>query len=220
MFDMETENKTQIQYMEVQKATGFVLPIGNGAVGKSTLPAVLDDQNQQQAKTGKSVNMEFSYVIDRLVVRDRAFQVTQQYLVPPGQKEDEGISGGRSFEQIINMYKFMIKQIDVILLSYKLVELDSFNDLEFWINRALEISTPSTQYILVGTHLDLDHSREVSNEMIVNGSIFIKNQILKKYPDWKGKVPALEISITDKQNTALLRNAVSVGILRSRKILV
>ena len=206
--------------MEVQKATGFVLPIGNGAVGKSTLPAVLDDQNQQQAKTGKSVNMEFSYVVDRLVVRNQAFQVTQQYLVPPGQKEDEGICVGRSFEQIINMYKFMIKQIDVILLSYKLVELDSFNDLEFWINRALEISTPSTQYILVGTHLDLDHAREVSNEMIVNGSNFIKNQILKKYPEWQGKVPALEISITDKQNTALLRNAVSVGILRSRRILM
>lgn len=220
MFDMETENKTQIQYMEVQKATGFVLPIGNGAVGKSTLPAVLDDQNQQPVKTGKSVNMEFSYVIDRLVVRDQAFQVTQQYLVPPGQKEDEGISGGRSFEQIINMYKFMIKQIDVILLSYKLVELDSFNDLEFWVNRALEISTPSTQYILVGTHLDMDHSREVSNEMIVNGSKFIKERVQNKYPDWQGRVPALEISITDKQNTALLRNAISVGILRSRKILV
>ncbi len=217
---METENKPRIQYVEIKKATGYVLPLGNGAVGKSTLPVVLDDQNQQPVKTGKSVNMEFSYVIDRLVVRDQAFQVTQQYLVPPGQKEEEGISGGRSFEQIINMYKFMIKQIDVILLSYKLVELDSFNDLEFWVNRALEISTPSTQYILVGTHLDLDHSREVSNEMIINGSQFIKERVQSKYPDWQGKVPALEISITDKQNTALLRNAVSVGILRSRKILV
>jgi len=220
MFDMETENKPQIQYMEVKKATGYVLPIGNGAVGKSTLPAVLDDQFSQPVKIGKSVNMEFSYVVDRLIVREQAFQVTQQYLVPPGQKENEGISGGRSFEQIIKMYQFMFKQIDVILLSYKLVELDSFNDLEFWINRALEISSPSTQYILVGTHLDMDASREVSHEMITNGSKFIKDCIINKYPEWQGKVPSLEISITDKQNTALLRNAVSVGILRSRKILI
>jgi hypothetical protein len=219
MFDMETENKRDIQFSEVQKVTGYVLPVGNGAVGKSTLPAVLDSQNSQPPKTGKSVNLEFSFVTDQLIIRDQAYQVMQQYLVPPGQKENEGISGGRSFEQIIETYRFMIKQIDVILLSYKLVEVDSFNDLEFWVNRALEISNPMTQYILVGTHLDMDQSREVSTEMTSNGSAFIRECVQKKYPEWQGKVPALEISMTDKRNINLLRNAVSVGILRSRKIL-
>lgn len=208
-----------MRFMEIHKATGFVLPVGNGAVGKSTLPAVLDTQNVEATPQGKSLNLEFSYVTDQLVVRDQAYQVMQQYLVPPGQKENEGISGGRSFEQIMETYSFMVKQIDVVLLSYKLIELDSYNDLEFWISRALEFSQPTTQFILVGTHLDMEHSREVTPEMIASGSAFIKERILQKFPEWLGKVPAFEISALNKQNTALLRNAVSVGILRSRKIL-
>lgn len=219
MFDMETENKQNLQFVEIRKVTGYVLPLGNGAVGKSTLPSVLDMQNDQPVRQGKSLNLEFGYVTDQLVVRDQAYQVMQQYLVPPGQKDNEGISGGRSFEQIIETYSFMIKQIDVILLSYKLVDLDSFNDLEYWINRALEVSNSMTQYILVGTHLDMDHSREVTDEMTANGSNFIRASVLKKYPDWQGKVPAMEISMTDKRNTGLLRNAISVGILRSRRVL-
>jgi hypothetical protein len=219
MYDMDMENKKDIQFMEIRKVTGFVLPVGNGAVGKSTLPAVLDMQNGPEGRQGKSLNLEFGYVTDQLVIRDQAYQVMQQYLVPPGQKENEGISGGRSFEQVMETYSFMVKQIDVVLLSYKLVELDSFNDLEFWVTRALEFSQPTTQFILVGTHLDMEHSREVTQEMTVSGSAFIRERIQQKYPDWQGKVPSFEISAINKQNTALLRNAVSVGILRSRKAL-
>ncbi len=81
----------------------------------------------------------------------------------------------------------------MVLLSYKLVEVDSFNDLEYWITQALELSNPSTQFILVGTHLDMDQSREVTPQMISNGSEFVHSRILAKYPEWSGKVPALEV---------------------------
>jgi hypothetical protein len=213
MFDTEMETTL------IQKVTGFILPVGNGAVGKSSLPAALDITKNQTTTTGKTVNLEFGFVLDKLVLRNQEYHVMQQYLVPPGQKESEGISGGRSFEKVIETYRFMIKQIDVVLLSYKLVEVDSFNDLEYWVNQALELSNPSTQFILVGTHLDMDNSREVTPEMITNGSEFVRSCILAKYPDWNGKVPALEVSTINMQNITLLRNTISVGIIHARHLL-
>jgi hypothetical protein len=214
----DTETSIEMELLEIQKVTGFVLPVGNGAVGKSSLPAALDMMNDQTAAK-KTVNLEFGYVLDRLVVRGHNYQVMQQYLVPPGQKENEGISGGRSFEKVIETYQFLFKQIDVVLLSYKLVEVDSFNDLEYWVSQALELSNPSTQFILVGTHLDMDNSREVTPQMIAAGSDFVRSCIKAKFPNWQGKVPALEVSTINRQNITLLRNAISIGILRARHIL-
>ncbi len=195
------------------------MPVGNGAVGKSSLPTALDITKNPTVNINKTVNLEFGYVVDSLVIRNQRFQIMQQYLVPPGQKESEGISGGRSYEKVIDTYRFMIKQVDVVLLSYKLVEVDSFNDLEYWITQALELSNPSTQFILVGTHLDMDQSREVTPQMISNGSEFVHSRILAKYPEWSGKVPALEVSTINMQNITLLRNAISVGIIRARHLL-
>ncbi len=160
MFDIEIETIT------MQKVTGFVFPVGNGAVGKSSLATALELLPNLSPEPKKSTNLEFGYVLDRLEVRGQPYQVMQQYLVPPGQKEKEGISGGRSFEEVIKTYRFLFKQIDVILLTYKLIEVETFNDLEYWVEQALELSNPSTQYILVGTHLDMDHSREVTPQMI------------------------------------------------------
>ncbi|HEX7557231.1 MAG TPA: hypothetical protein VF338_11445 [Leptolinea sp.] len=214
----DTEMNIEMELPEIQKVTGFVLPVGNGAVGKSSLPAALD-MMRDQTVAKKTVNLEFGFVLDRLDVRDQHFQVMQQYLVPPGQKENEGISGGRSFEKVIETYQFLFKQIDVVLLSYKLVEANSFNDLEYWVSQALELSNPSTQFILVGTHLDMDNSREVTPQMIATGSDFVRSCILAKFPVWQGKVPALEVSTINRQNITLLRNAISIGILRSRHIL-
>lgn len=210
MLNYETET------VEFEKITGFVLPVGNGAVGKTSISNALDLTQQQKNVTEKSMNLEFGYVIDRLVVRQRPFQVLQQYLVPPGQKAIEGNNEGRSYEEIIKTYRFMFKRIDVVLLSFRIVEMESFNDLEFWVNQALELSNPLTQFILVGTHLDMDGMREVTPNMIQNGSDFVRSRIVEKFPGWEGKVPAIEISTTRRQNLELLKNAVSVGILRAR----
>jgi len=214
MYDADIEIDPSV----IQKVTGFVLPVGNGAVGKSSIPVALDIDHMQKQISRKSVNLEFGYVLDRVIFRGKAYQILQQFLVPPGQKEMEGISGGRSFEKVVETYQFLFKQIDVVLLSYKLVEANSFNDLEFWINQALTLCNPSTQFILVGTHLDQEHSREVTPGMISNGSVYVKQEIQKKFPDWHGNIPAFEVSTINRQNTALLRNAISVGILRARQL--
>ncbi len=210
---------TETISIETKKVTGFVLPLGNGAVGKSSLTTALDIKSDHATAGKKSTNLEFGYVLDRLIVVNQPYQIMQQYLVPPGQKASEGISGGRSFEDTISTYRFLFSQIDVVLFSYKLVEVNTFNDLEFWVQEALALSNPATQYILVGTHLDMNHSREVTPQMIANGSEFIRSQIKEKYPDWRGKVPSLEVSAINNENLILLRNTISVGILRSRRLL-
>jgi len=210
---------TETISIETKRVTGFVLPLGNGAVGKSSLTSAMDFKSDNPVVGKKSINMEFGYVLDRLIVANQPYQIMQQYLVPPGQKASEGISGGRNFEEIISTYRFLLGQIDVILFSYKLVEVNTFNDLEYWVQQALTLSNPFTQYIMVGTHLDMDHSREVTPRMIANGSEFIRSLIKDKYPDWRGKVPSLEVSVINNENLTLLRNTISVGILRAKRLL-
>ena len=47
-------------------------------------------------------------------------QVLHQYLVPPGQKALDLSESGRSFENIIEIYRSLIRRVDVVLLSYRI----------------------------------------------------------------------------------------------------
>jgi GTPase SAR1 family protein len=199
--------------------TGFVLPLGNGAVGKSSLALALDLENNNSRQITKSVNLEFGYISHSVQKNEINYRILQQFLVPPGQKQSEGMNGGRSFEKIIEIYRFFFKQIDVVLLSFKLTDLDTFNDLEFWVEQSLLLTNNHTQFFLVGTHLDLDNARQVSTSMIENGTEFVRNKIKENNPGWIGQVAAYEISNNNRQNLNTLRNAISEGILKSKQFI-
>jgi hypothetical protein len=213
MFDSEIKIET------IQKVTGYVLPVGNGAVGKSSLSLALDLEKEAIPQVAKSMNLEFGYVLHKLEINHMLFHVMQQFLVPPGQKESEGMSGGRSYEKVIETYRFILKQIDVVLLSFKLTDVDSFNDLEYWVDQSVSLGCPTTQFFLVGTHLDMDHAREVSPKMIQTGRDFVQCRIKELAPDWIGQVESFEISNTNRQNLTALRNAISIAILKSKKLI-
>jgi len=209
----------EIKVESIQKVTGFVLPVGNGAVGKSSLSLALDLERETMPQVAKSVNLEFGYVSHMMEINHKLFHIMQQFLVPPGQKESEGMSGGRSYEKVIDTYRFFIKQIDVVLLSFKLTDLDTFNDLEFWVDKSVALGNPATQFFLVGTHLDMDHAREVSSKMINSGRDFVQSRIKELSPAWIGQVESFEISNTNRQNLIVLRDAISVGILRAKQLI-
>jgi GTPase SAR1 family protein len=208
-----------IQLKTVEKVTGFILPVGNGAVGKSTLALVMDSDRADFPEIKKSLNLEFGYVKDFVEVDQTGYQIMQQFLIPPGQKETEGIDDKHSFENIIDTYSFLFRRIDVILLIYKMNELETFNDLEYWINQALPLCSPSTHFILVGTHLDKEISREVSGTMIQNGLSFLSQTVVETMPDWTGRCTACEVSTLTGENLQQLRNTISLAILQSRKFI-
>ena len=120
------------------KLTGFVMPVGNGAVGKTSLARFLDNLNKGDSskkeilqQVRKTNNLEYEFVTTKQKVGNHQFNITFQILIPPGQKESEGDSTGRSFERIIDIYKSSIRRIDVVLFTYDMASKESFHDLVY-----------------------------------------------------------------------------------------
>lgn len=207
------------------RTTGYVVPVGNGAVGKSCLAIImrdlgkLDSPFEKIARVNKSMNMEFEYISDRFLYEQRQFLVTQQFLIPPGQKDLEGDATGRSFEKVMEIYRFMIRRIDVVLLAYSITDLYSFHDLEFWVSKVEEFTTDQTHYIVVGTHLDQEHRREVTPANLVVGCDYIEQRIRQNRSQWNGYCQGLEVSNAIGTNLLSLKRAISQAILRSQGLI-
>jgi hypothetical protein len=159
------------------------------------------------------MNMEFEYISDRFLLDKCQYMVTQQFLIPPGQKELEGDSSGRSFEQVMDIYRFMIRRIDVVLLAYSITDLYSFHDLEFWIEKMQEYSGEKTHYIVVGTHLDQEHLREVTLSNLQSGCSYIESYIRERKGKWAGHVTGMEVSNQNGANMLSLKREISQAIL-------
>ena len=116
--------------------TGFVMPVGSGAVGKTTVSRVLDSLSRKGFinqdilhNVRKTNNLEFEYIVTRQTFGTTQYTVTLQFLVPPGQKQAEGDPTGRSFEKVIEIYQPSIRYLDVVLFTYDLANHESFHDL-------------------------------------------------------------------------------------------
>ncbi len=201
------------------RVTGFVMPVGNGAVGKTSLALTLErstlPEGWQSVIAGlqKSQNLEFRYVTDVIEVMGTPYRVMHQYLVPPGQKSVEITNRERSFEDVLRIYQSIIRRVDVVLVSYKITDLDTYNDIEYWLEKINPIIHPKTIFILVGTHLDMDEQREVTDPIIKNGTAYASGLLKNLQPEWKGHVTSMEVSNTSGENIDRLRRLISGAIL-------
>jgi GTPase SAR1 family protein len=209
-----------------QKITGFVMPIGGGAVGKTSLALTLEKQTLPPGwedtiqNTHKTYNLEFCYIQDQIYVNEKRYAVLHQYLVPPGQKSIEITQKGRSFEDVIDIYRELIRRVDVILLSYKINDLDSYNSIEYWVEIVNGIVNDQTNFILVGTHLDKVKDREVTEEMVKSGILYVTSLIKNIRPTWKGYITSMEVSNISGENIDKLRKLISGFIILAAGIQV
>ena len=199
------------------------MPVGNGAVGKTSLAMALqhdplsDTWRAALARVRKTKNLEFEFLTDHIRVDGADYLVLQQYLIPPGQKEAEGDSTGRSFEDVVDIYRFQIRRVDVVLLSYSITRIESFHDLEYWVQQVNELCNDQTSFILVGTHLDREAEREVMPAHVCDGQAYVEATLRAVRPNWRGTCTAVEISSLTGANLIDLRQLISLVILRARK---
>lgn len=194
-----------------QKLTGFVMPVGNGAVGKTTVSRILDSLNRYGSidtgifdKIRKTNNLEYEYIVTRQIFGKSLYNITLQFLVPPGQKEIEGDPTGRSFEKVIEIYKSTIRRLDVVLFTYNLSNHDSFHDLAFWVDSVGKLMSDTTDFILLGTHLDKINEVEITPEEIKEGLEYLRKEILVTRPSWAGRCTQLEVSCVTGENLKTL----------------
>jgi len=206
---------------KTKKITGYVMPVGNGAVGKTSMALTLqhdqlpaDWQNYLKA-VKKTINMEFQYATDKLEAPKTQYHILHQYLIPPGQKDFEVDPRSRSYDDVLEIYAPIIRRIDVVLLSYKVTQLDSFNDLEYWVEKTSGICNDKTNFILVGTHLDQKDHREVSKESIVTGTKYVYQLLKGIRTTWQGHCTSLEVSNTSGENIRNLKTLISQGLILS-----
>jgi GTPase SAR1 family protein len=200
--------------------TGYILPIGNEAVGKTTVALVLNPISRNEAinpdlisKVHKTNNLEFEYIFTRQVFGDTQYSITLQFLIPPGQKETEGDPAGRSFEKVIEIYGTSLRRVDVVLFTYALTKHESFKDLAYWVNNAGSLMNDATHFILLGTHLDQKEAREVSEDEIKEELENLRTEIQANRPAWAGKCTHLEVSCTSGENLGVLLRYLAASIV-------
>lgn len=225
-----TDQKEHLEFYNMTEKptelTGYVIPIGNGAVGKTSLSKVLsnfstDATNYEKLinSVTKTKNLEFEFIPTSIRIGDKPHKILLQILVPPGQKEDAGDQNSRSFKQVMSIFEFYIKRVDVILFTYSLTSRESFNDLMFWQTAVKDYINEATHFILLGTHKDLVGKIEISEEQIKKGLEFLESEVKKQLPEWKGKCTHLEVSNLTGENFMKLFAYLSGAIYRSRSIM-
>lgn len=209
----------------VEKRTGYVMLVGNGAVGKTTVARVLDlFISGGMPTTGvlrsikKTNNMEYEFITTQQMIGNTHYSVTMQFLVPPGQKEGEGDPSGRSFEKVIDIYRPTIHRLDVVLFTYDMVNRETFHDLVYWIVGVGDLLNDASHFILLGTHLDRVDELEVGQQDIEDGLDYLAKEIKSMRPTWKGKFAHLEVSNLTGENLEKLLFYISGSVISSRKM--
>jgi hypothetical protein len=210
---------------QTHRLTGYIMPVGNGAVGKTSVSRVLDMISRGRAideeslqKVRKTNNLEFEYITTHQTFEGIEYSVTLQFLVPPGQKQIEGDPTGRSFEQVINIYRSSIRRLDVVLFTYDLANHDTFHDLAYWVDGIATLMNDATHFILLGTHLDQADYSEVSRDEIKEGLEYLRKEFLLMRPGWKGKCTQLEISCFSGANLNILLRYLAASIISARQM--
>jgi GTPase SAR1 family protein len=221
MTNIQTENAV---VKDIVHVTGKVLPVGNGAVGKTSLAKMLlayrpdkTDYSELIRSIKRTNNLEFEFLISKINQGKIQYSVVSQLLIPPGQKIYEEGKSGRTFDQVMEIYKFILTSVDVILLTYDISARESFLDLKYWLNALGGLYGPSTNFLMVGTHLDKSNAaRQVQPSDIEKGQNQVQSYFNRKMPDWKGSCFSLEVSNFSGKNMEKLEFLISKSILWSR----
>ena len=208
---------------QIKKYTGFVLSVGNGAVGKTSLSRILDQQTLGQyscqqiiKRIRKTKNLEFDFIPIRTEKSGTEYKVMVQLLIPPGQKESEGDRSSPSYEDIIRIYDFYIRKLDVVLLMYKINDSSTFFDLDHWVDRVIKFCIPTTNFLLLGTYYDQVQYRQISPDQVKAGLNHIKQKIPRLLPDWNGFCHHMEISNLTGDNLDQLKMYLAYSIIRAQ----
>jgi len=204
------------------KSIGTVIPLGDGATGKSLLSNHLQkcpkDANEvlllaQTIK--KSLNIEIEFSTRTFNFEEKTVDTTIQYYVFPGQKQ-EIFQSNRTFEYIANIFDFLpaLKKVSVLLLIYDTTRIESVKSLEYWLTEAIERNWihAKTKIILVANKIDLQESNEKFNSDITNGiyQMLLKNDI--KIPE--NQITSTSISALTLEGVDNLRNEIFYWVMQ------
>jgi hypothetical protein len=132
----------------------------------------------------------------------------------PGQKGRAEVGEGLAFEDAVDMYRNVrsINDVVILIMTYNLADIKSFQNLEYWLNRAIEheLISDLTSIILLGTHLDHGIFVTTNESMIEEGKKYLLDSIedrigIKISPD---RIHSVKISNTTREGLDDLQDTV------------
>jgi GTPase SAR1 family protein len=209
-----------------EKVTGYVMLVGNVAVGKTTVSKVLALTNQGEKPRveilegiRKTNNLEYEFLTTQQQIGNQDYTITLQFLVPPGQKKADSGPAGRSFQEVVEIYRTTIHRLDVVLFTYDMTSRESFHDLGYWIAEVAELLNDASHFILLGTHLDRENDLEITPFAIEEGLAQLAGEMKTLRPTWKGNFANLEVSNLTGENLDSLLYYLAGSVISSRKML-
>ena len=207
--------------------TGGVVFIGDGHTGKTHSALNLSSYREgafldaQCRALTKSINLEFEYFIAHSNIEQFKVTISSQMFIMPGQKGHAQKGTGLAFEDAIDLY-FDIRSINeviVLVLTYSLVDMNTFQNLEYWLNKAIEqeLVKDYTSIILLGTHKDVEHSILVTEANIQQGKQFIEQHVLNRIGVQidSDRIMSVKISNVTQEGIHELQEAISEGFYYS-----
>ena len=210
--------------------TGGVVFIGDGMVGKTHTALNLASYRQGSffnadcSNIQKSVNMEFDYFVLYSNIEKYKVTISSQLFIMPGQKGRAEMGEGLAFEDAIDMY-FNVRSINdiiALILTYSLADIRTFQNLEYWLNRAIdhELISDYTSIILLGTHMDYALATAITDEMIASGKDFVIQMIEDKlgYNIGYNRIQSAKISNLTRTGIPELQESVSKAFFHAFEI--
>ena len=210
--------------------TGGIVFIGDGMVGKTHTALNLASYKQGSffnadcSNIQKSVNMEFDYFVLYSNIEKYKVTISSQLFIMPGQKGRAQKGEGLAFEDAIDMY-FNVRSINdiiALILTYSLADIRTFQNLEYWLNRAIdhELVSDYTSIILLGTHMDYVLSTAITDDMIDSGKDFVIYMIEDKlgYHIGYNRVHSAKISNLTRTGIPELQGNVSKAFFHAFEI--
>jgi hypothetical protein len=200
--------------------TGGVVFIGEGRTGKTHSAMSLTGYKGQSFysiqdnSVRKSLNLELDYLIYYSTFDHFQVTTSSQIFIMPGQRGFAELGKGLAFEDACDMYFKVaaLREVLALILTYSLADIQTFQELEYWLDRAIArgLVQEHTSIIILGTHLDQKENIIVIDDYIESARIFVKNQINEKTD--------FDINI-DHIHTAKVSNLTGEGIENFKRLI-
>lgn len=200
--------------------TGGVVFIGDGQTGKTHSAMSLTNYRGKSYYSfedntlKKSLNLELDYLIFYSNIDEFQVTTSSQIFIMPGQKGRALPGEGLAFEDACDMYFKIasIKEILALVLTFDLTDIQTFQELEYWLNRAIarNLIKQHTSIIILGTHLDQKDNIIVLDDYIENARYFVY-EMIKELADFT-------IDLNDI-HTAKVSNLTEEGIEEFKRLI-
>jgi len=206
--------------------TGGVVFVGDGGTGKTHTAMNLTSAKgkwyyQKGDNLRKSINLELDYFIFQSYIEEYNLTTSSQFFILPGQKGRAEKGSGLAFEDAADLFLSTAPTnvVVALVLTYKITEMNTFQELEYWLSKAIErdLIMDFTSVIILGTHLDQEEQAVVTEEHLLGAKDFVRGFILSKKgidlpPEY---IHPIEVSNVTKEGLDELKEQINLAFLRA-----